>query len=75
MGGGLAGWFAGHLLIGLAGPFVTSNTGIAVGFLQFAPGFELILIPGLIVLASLVGFLPALAAYRTDVGKALTATP
>jgi putative ABC transport system permease protein len=75
IGGGLAGWFAGHLLIGLAGPFVTSNTGIAVGFLQFAPGFELILIPGLIVLASLVGFLPALAAYRTDVGKALTATP
>ncbi|MCC7085217.1 MAG: ABC transporter permease [Pirellulales bacterium] len=36
---------------------------------------ELLLIPGLIVLASLVGFLPALAAYRTDVSKSLTATP
>jgi putative ABC transport system permease protein len=48
---------------------------VAVGFLQFAPVSELILIPGLVLLASLVGFLPALAAYRTDVGKALTATP
>ena len=32
---------------------------------------ELVLIPGLVVLASLVGFLPALSAYRTDVAKAL----
>jgi putative ABC transport system permease protein len=36
---------------------------------------ELLLIPGLILLASLVGFLPALSAYRTDVSKSLTATP
>jgi putative ABC transport system permease protein len=54
---------------------ITEYTGVAVGFLQFAPISELILIPGLVLLASLVGFLPALAAYRTDVGKALTATP
>ena len=71
----MLGWFAGHLLIGAAGPLIPVHTGVEVGFLQFAPGFELILIPGLIALASLVGFLPALAAYRTDVGKALTATP
>ncbi len=36
---------------------------------------ELLLIPGLILLASLVGFLPALSAYRTDVSRSLTATP
>jgi len=30
-----------------------------------------VLIPGLLVLASLVGFLPALSAYRTDVAKSL----
>jgi putative ABC transport system permease protein len=36
---------------------------------------ELLLIPGLIFLASLVGFLPALSAYRTDVSRSLTATP
>ena len=32
---------------------------------------ELVLVPGLVVLASLVGFLPAVAAYRTDVAKSL----
>jgi hypothetical protein len=36
---------------------------------------ELILIPGLIALASIVGYLPAVAAYRTDVGKSLIANP
>lgn len=34
---------------------------------------EFLLIPGLILLAIVVGFLPALAAYRTDVAKALSA--
>lgn len=73
--GGLVGWLAGHLLVGAAGPMITDYTGVSVAFLQFVPRFELILIPGLIVLASLVGYLPALSAYRTDVGRALTATP
>ena len=36
---------------------------------------EWILIPGLMILAVLVGFLPALAAYRTDVADALTSNP
>jgi putative ABC transport system permease protein len=75
LGGGLVGWLAGHLLVGAAGPLITNYTGVSVAFLQFVPRFELILIPGLIVLASLVGYLPALSAYRTDVGRALTATP
>jgi putative ABC transport system permease protein len=75
LGGGLVGWLAGHLLVGAAGPLITNYTGVNVAFLQFVPRFELILIPGLIVLASLVGYLPALSAYRTDVGRALTATP
>jgi putative ABC transport system permease protein len=75
MGGGVIGWFAGHLLVGAASPWITTYTGVASGFLQFAPFYELILIPALILLASLVGYLPALAAYRTDIGAALTATP
>jgi len=75
LGGGVLGWLAGHLLVGACGPWITSYTGVESGFLQFAPIYELILIPALIVLASLVGFLPALTAYQTDVGKALTATP
>jgi putative ABC transport system permease protein len=36
---------------------------------------EWILVPSLIVLAVIVGFWPALAAYRTDVAQALTANP
>jgi putative ABC transport system permease protein len=75
LGGGLFGWVAGHLLVGAAAPLITDYTGVAVNFLQFVPTSELILIPGLIVLASLAGYMPALSAYRTDVGRALTATP
>ena len=36
---------------------------------------ELLLIPGLMLLAILVGFMPALAAYRTDVAEALSNSP
>ena len=36
---------------------------------------ELWLIPGLVLLAIVVGLLPAFAAYRTDVAKALTSSP
>ena len=36
---------------------------------------EWILVPGLMLLAVVVGFLPALAAYRTDVAEALSANP
>ena len=32
---------------------------------------ELLLIPALVLLAIVVGFLPALAAYRTDVAESL----
>jgi putative ABC transport system permease protein len=70
LGGGLVGILLGHGLIGLASPYVVERTGIALSLLEF-DWQELVLIPGLVVLASLVGFLPALSAYRTDVAKAL----
>jgi putative ABC transport system permease protein len=70
LGGGLIGILLGHGLIGLASPYVVERTGIALSLLEF-DWQELVLIPGLVVLASLVGFLPALSAYRTDVAKAL----
>ena len=73
LGGGVAGCVLGHGIIGGLSPWITSRTGVAIGFLQF-DGFEVVLIPGLMILATLVGFLPALAAYRTDVSKALTAS-
>jgi putative ABC transport system permease protein len=70
LGGGLIGILLGHGLIGLAGPYVVQRTGIVLSPFEF-DWQELVLIPALVVLASLVGFLPALAAYRTDVAKAL----
>jgi putative ABC transport system permease protein len=70
LGGGLFGVLLGHGLIGAASPYVVERTGIALSLLEF-DWQELVLIPGLVLLASLVGFLPALSAYRTDVAKAL----
>jgi putative ABC transport system permease protein len=74
LGGGAAGWLLGHLLLVVASPVVLAYTGFAVSGLQFS-WLELGLIGGLILLASIVGYLPALAAYRTDVAKALSAAP
>jgi putative ABC transport system permease protein len=70
LGGGLIGMLLGHGLIGLAGPYVVDRTGVALGLFEF-DWQELVLIPALVILASLVGFLPAVAAYRTDVAKSL----
>jgi putative ABC transport system permease protein len=70
LGGGLIGMLLGHGLIGLASPYVVERTGVALGLFEF-DWQELVLIPALVILASLVGFLPAVAAYRTDVAKSL----
>ena len=70
VGGGLLGILLAHGMIGLASPYVEARTGVTLGLFEFDPQ-ELILIPALVVLASIVGFLPALSAYRTDVAKAL----
>jgi putative ABC transport system permease protein len=70
VGGGLIGILLGHGMIGLAAPYVVERTGIALGLFEF-DWQELVLVPALVVLASLVGFLPAVAAYRTDVAKSL----
>jgi putative ABC transport system permease protein len=53
---------------------IVEHTGVTVSALHFQP-VELVLIPGLIALASLVGYLPAVIAYRTDVARSLVATP
>jgi len=74
LGGGAVGVLLSHGLIGILGPLITEHTGVQISALQFQLS-ELVLIPGLIVLASLVGYLPAVAAYRTDVAKALAASP
>lgn len=74
LGGGVLGLLLGHGLIGALSPAIVKWTGVAVGLLQFRPA-ELILIPGLVALASIVGYLPAMSAYRTDVARSLQNTP
>lgn len=74
LAGGVVGVVLSHGLIGLLGPLITEHTGVQISALQFQAS-ELVLIPGLVILASIVGYLPAVAAYRTDVAKALAASP
>lgn len=74
LGGGLFGWFGGHLLLTAASPMIESETGVSVGLFDVAPT-EWILVPALVLLSIAVGFLPAISAYRTDVADALTANP
>ncbi len=69
--GGIAGVLIGHGAMAVLAPVVFNLTGVTVRALQFDLA-ELILIPGLIVLATLAGYLPALTAYRTDVAEALS---
>ena len=70
VGGGLIGIALGHGMVGLTSPYLVERTGILLSAFEFE-WQELVLIPALVVLASLVGFLPAVVAYRTDVAKAL----
>lgn len=68
--GGLAGLAIGHAVLAGAGPFVEFYTGITVPAWRFT-WQELFLVPALVSFAALVGFLPALTAYRTDVARTL----
>lgn len=78
------GWFAGHGLIALAAPYVDAYAGVSIGFFDFASPIneylpwiqlsisaEFFLLPGILVLAVLVGIVPAISAYRTDVSQNL----
>jgi putative ABC transport system permease protein len=63
----------GHGILAVAAPLVEYYTGIVVRAWEFS-WQEWQLIPGLVLFASLVGFLPALTAYRTDVARTLAGT-
>ena len=70
VGGGLIGLLLGHGLVFGTAPIVEARSGILVNPFAFEPA-EFVLFPVLLVLASLVGFIPGMTAYRTDVAKAL----
>ncbi|NDC63160.1 MAG: ABC transporter permease [Planctomycetia bacterium] len=69
VGGGLAGWVLGHLLVAAIGPLITSHAGVSAGLLSCSPLAEALLVPLLVGLAIVAALLPAIAAYRTDVAK------
>lgn len=70
VGGGLFGILLGHGMVVLAAPILEVKTGLLINPWAFET-LELILLPVLIALASLVGIVPGLTAYRTDVAKTL----
>ena len=71
VGGGLLGWFVGHALAVAAAPWVIRQTGLLINPWAVNP-WEAVLFPVLVGLAALVGFLPAMTAYRTNVADALS---
>ena len=68
VGGGLAGWVLGHLIVAAIGPWITTNAGVSAGILSASPA-EALLVPLLVALAIAAALLPAIVAYRTDVAK------
>ncbi len=71
VGGGLVGWLAGHGLAVVSAPWLIDRTGLLINPWAVDP-WEAILFPVLVGLAALVGFLPAMTAYRTNVADALS---
>ena len=81
--GGLMGIVGGHAMIAAFSGVIEDQTGVQIGFFELAPALpvpipllssvsaEFLVIPGLILLAIVVGFIPATSAYKTDVSKSL----
>lgn len=68
--GGLAGILLGHGLVFAAAPIIESRSGLLLDPFALNP-LEFVVIPILVVMATLIGFLPGITAYRTDVAEAL----
>jgi len=77
---GMLGWIGGHTLTAALSPLIEDNTNVSVGFFDFAPkkwlsaisvSPEFLVVPGMMLLAIVVGIYPAISAYKTDVSKSL----
>lgn len=68
--GGFIGILIAHVANVIVSPYIEEQTGVAIGLFDVTMA-ELLIIPGVLVLAILVGVYPAVSAYRTDVSKAL----
>lgn len=70
VGGFFVGLLLGHGAIALGAPLIESRSGLLLERFAFDP-IEFTVLPAIIALAALVGIVPALTAYRTDVADAL----
>ena len=69
--GGLTGWLLAHGAIQIASGYIEAQTGIQVWMFTLS-SYELAILPLVLILALFAGLLPALSAYRTDVGSNLS---
>ncbi len=72
--GGLLGFVLGHGLVWAVSPVVLERAGVDLGLLS-GTVYELYILPALVVLATVAGYVPAMTAYRTDVAQALIHNP
>ncbi len=70
--GSVTGWVLAHSAILIASPFIEAHTGVRAGFLTISV-YEFLVLPLVLLLATLAGLLPAAVAYRTDVSRNLAA--
>lgn len=71
VGGGLGGVLLGHGLVFLSAGTIESRTGVLINPWAFEI-MEVYVVATMVVLASIVGFIPGLTAYRTDVAQTLS---
>jgi putative ABC transport system permease protein len=71
LGGGLLGLLLGHGLVFAAAPIIEVRAGVIVNPLAFESA-ELVLFPVLLLMAILIGILPGMTAYQTDVAESLS---
>lgn len=71
LGGGIIGWVAGHAVGPLANAWTESATGVRIQFFNVNSALEPWIVPGLILIGTLAGIIPAMSAYRTSVAKSL----
>jgi putative ABC transport system permease protein len=68
--GGLVGMLLGHVMVFIAAPIIESRAQLLIEPWAYDV-YEIYIIPGMIALAIIVGFIPAMSAYRTNVSEHL----
>ncbi|MEX1231246.1 MAG: FtsX-like permease family protein [Planctomycetaceae bacterium] len=71
VGGGLGGVLMGHGLVFLSADIIEGRTGVLINPWAFEI-MEVYVVAVLVALASVVGFIPGITAYRTDVAQTLS---